>query len=123
MDPWLGIAAAVHRTGQDGRDGWHPEQAIGLPDALAAASADRRAPRVGDPVDLVITDRDPGDMAPGELRTLPIFGTLLAGRWTYRADCGPDGGTAAAARLSAPTPLMGHARILPASLSGAGQWR
>jgi len=83
LDPWLGIAAAVHRTGPDGRTPWHPEQAIPLPDALSAAAAGRRTPRVGDPADLVITDADPATATPGTLRALPVFGTLLAGRWTH----------------------------------------
>ncbi|WP_399128550.1 amidohydrolase family protein [Actinacidiphila sp. ITFR-21] len=39
LDPWVGVAAAVHRTGADGRPSWHPEQAVTLPEALAAAGA------------------------------------------------------------------------------------
>ncbi|UWE10897.1 amidohydrolase [Actinacidiphila bryophytorum] len=88
LDPWLGIAAAVHRAGADGRPEWHPEQAIGLPGALAAASAGRRALRVGDRADLVVTDHDPADLAPYELAAMPVFCTLLGGRFTYRADQG-----------------------------------
>ncbi|NUS12642.1 MAG: amidohydrolase family protein, partial [Streptomyces sp.] len=34
LDPWIGVAAAVHRTGADGRPGWHPELAIAGPAAL-----------------------------------------------------------------------------------------
>jgi hypothetical protein len=83
LDPWLGIAAAVHRTGPDGRAPWHPEQTIPLPEALAAAAAGRRTLRVGDPADLVITDADPATAGPDALRALPVFGTLLAGRWTH----------------------------------------
>jgi predicted amidohydrolase YtcJ len=85
MDPWHGIAAAVHRTDDD-RPPWHPEQAIGLPAALAASSRGRRGVRVGDVADLVIVDHDPATLSPADLRGMPVFGTLLAGRWTYRAD-------------------------------------
>ncbi|MFF2523439.1 amidohydrolase [Streptomyces liangshanensis] len=84
LDPWHGIAAAVHRSGPDGRDPWHPEQAITLDDALAAASGGRRGPRVGDPADLVLTTGDPARVSARELREMPVYGTLLAGRWTYR---------------------------------------
>jgi hypothetical protein len=83
LDPWDGIAAAVGRT-DDGRDPWHPEQAIPLAEALAAAARGRRDIRVGDPADLVIVDGDPAGADVAQLRTMPVFGTLLAGRWTYR---------------------------------------
>jgi predicted amidohydrolase YtcJ len=84
MDPWPGIAAAVHRT-KDERDPWHPEQAIGLADALRAACRGRPTPRVGDAADLVLVERDPAGLGPRELSEMPVFGTLLAGRWTYRS--------------------------------------
>lgn len=84
MDPWQGIASAVHRTDDD-RDPWHPEQAIGLADALAAASGGRRELRVGEPADLVLVGHDPAGLAKHELREMPVAGTLLAGRWTHRA--------------------------------------
>lgn len=85
LDPWVGVAAAVHRTGADGRPGWHPEQAIGLADALAAAAGGRRGLRVGDPADLVLPEHDPATAPPELLRIMPVFGTLVAGRWTHRA--------------------------------------
>jgi predicted amidohydrolase YtcJ len=86
LDPWLGIAAAVHRSGADRRPEWHPEQAIGLPGALAAAAAGRRSVRVGDRADLVVTEHDPVLLAPHELPGMQVFCTLLAGRFTHRAD-------------------------------------
>ncbi|MEK0098753.1 amidohydrolase family protein [Streptomyces sp. A475] len=85
LDPWRGIAAAVHRGGGPDREPWHPEQAIGLTDALTAAAAGRRAPHVGDPADLVLTDHDPADLAAHELARMPVHATLLGGRWTFRA--------------------------------------
>ena len=39
LDPWLAVAAAVHRSG-DEREPWHPEQSITVREALAAS--DRR---------------------------------------------------------------------------------
>jgi hypothetical protein len=84
LDPWDGIAAAVGRT-DDERDPWHPEQAIPVAEALAAAAMGRREIRVDEPADLVIVDGDPAAADVAQLRTMPVFGTLLAGRWTHRA--------------------------------------
>jgi hypothetical protein len=82
LDPWPGIAAATSRT--DGRRSpWHPEQAIPLAAALAAASRGRAGMRAGDLADLVIVDDDPADLEPAELASMSVFGTLLGGRWTY----------------------------------------
>ena len=81
MDPSFAISAAVTRT-RDGREPWHPEQALPAAVALAASVRSRVAP--GRPADLAVLDADPlGD--PGVLRTMPVAATLLAGRWTHRA--------------------------------------
>ncbi|TKK81146.1 amidohydrolase [Herbidospora galbida] len=77
LDPWDGIASAVTRTDDD-RPAWHPEQAISLETALAAAAGGRTGVQVGSPADLVIV----GDMS--DLRNPEILGTMLAGRWTYK---------------------------------------
>ncbi|WP_328611878.1 amidohydrolase family protein [Amycolatopsis sp. NBC_00345] len=84
LDPWDGIAAAVGRT-DDTRPAWHPEQAIPLADALAAASGGRRGIAVGDPADLVITAADPTGLSPADLRDMPITATFLAGKPTHLA--------------------------------------
>ncbi|WSS24377.1 amidohydrolase [Streptomyces sp. NBC_01190] len=84
LDPWLGIAAAVARTG-DERPAWHPEQRIPVRAALAASARGRRLIRVGDPADLVILDADPLTADTPTLRHLPVHATLLAGNWTYGA--------------------------------------
>jgi predicted amidohydrolase YtcJ len=84
MDPWLGIAAAVTRTGADERAPWHPEQAISLSAALRAASGGRSAVALGDVADLLLCDEDPADLDPRELRTVPVAATLLGGAWTHR---------------------------------------
>jgi predicted amidohydrolase YtcJ len=80
LDPWRTLAAAVTRA-RDGREPWHPEQAISAADAIAAST--RSTISVGQPADLVVTERDPVDSEPDELREMPVFGTLLAGRVTH----------------------------------------
>jgi predicted amidohydrolase YtcJ len=85
MDPWQAIAAAVRRTG-DGRPPWHPEQAIDMHSALAAASRGRRSVTAGEVADLVLVDGDPAQTPLDEVAAMPVAGTLLAGRWTFRRD-------------------------------------
>ena len=58
LDPWLAIAAAVHRSGDD-RDPWHPEQSLTAREALAASTDGRGTVAVGHPADLVLLDADP----------------------------------------------------------------
>jgi predicted amidohydrolase YtcJ len=82
LDPWDGIASAVARTDDD-RPPWHPEQAIPLPDALAAASGGRRGIAVGDIADLMITAADPSSLSPSDLRALPVTATILGGHPTH----------------------------------------
>jgi predicted amidohydrolase YtcJ len=87
LDPWITIAAAVHRS-RDGRPPWHAEQAITVDEALRASTfggGRSPLPEVGDVADLVITDLDPFTASPDELRTMPVSGTLLAGDWTHRS--------------------------------------
>ncbi len=85
LDPWVTLAAAVSRS-RDGLAPWHPEQELDLATALAASTGSRRvAPQVGDPADLVVTDLDLRTVTAAQLRTAPVAGTLLAGRWTHRA--------------------------------------
>jgi hypothetical protein len=83
LDPWDGLASAVGRS-DDERPAWHPEQAVGVADALAASSLGRRGISVGDAADLMIIADDPLRAAPDVLRAMPVLGTLLNGRWTYR---------------------------------------
>ena len=84
LDPWLAIAAAVHRT-RGGREPWHLEQAIGLDVALAASTGGRAEVAVGDVADLAIVDVDPYEADAETLRAMPVSGTLLGGRWTWCA--------------------------------------
>ena len=88
LDPWDGIASAVHRS-LDGRAAWHPEQQLDLDVALAAASGGRRAVRVGDVADLVVVPEPPAAVLAREgvdgVRRTEVLGTLVGGRWTHRA--------------------------------------
>ena len=84
LDPWLAIAAAVHR-GDPGDPAWHPEQALTAAEALAASTAGAGTVRVGQVADLALLDADP--LAPGEpakvargLRGMRVATTIVAGR-------------------------------------------
>lgn len=86
LDPWLAIACAVHRSG-DERPGWHPEQALTAREALAA-SVDGRRLRPGEPGDLVLLGTDP--LAPAAtaearyaLRHMQVLATICAGTATH----------------------------------------
>jgi predicted amidohydrolase YtcJ len=87
LDPWDGIAAAVHRS-LDDRAAWHPEQHLDLDVALAAASGGRRGVRVGQVADLVVVAELPAAVLAragvAGLRGTEVLGTLVAGRWTHR---------------------------------------
>lgn len=88
LDPWVALSAAVHRTSDD-REPWHPEQQLDRPVALAASFRDT-VPS-DDPVtpgrhaDLVVVDADPTTCDPAVLRSMPVAGTLVGGRWTHRS--------------------------------------
>ena len=87
LDPWLAMAAAVHR-GAEGESSWHPEQQISPREALAACVDGRRV-RPGAPGDLALLDADPlpddgPDTTSGEqaarLRTMTVSATVLDGQ-------------------------------------------
>jgi predicted amidohydrolase YtcJ len=90
LDPWLAMAAAVHRSADD-RPAWHPEQALTAREALAASVDGQPMVGVGSPADLVLLDRDPlaeGDGAEGvarALRAMEVALTVVAGRVVYVA--------------------------------------
>ena len=76
------MAAAVGRA-RDGRDPWIAGQRLGIGDAIAAST--RSTVAVGQPADLVITDLDPAAVGHEQLRSMPVAGTLVAGRFTFSA--------------------------------------
>lgn len=58
LDPWLAMAAAIHRSA-DERDPWHAEQSLTAAEALAASVDGQGTVRVGAPGDLVALDDSP----------------------------------------------------------------
>jgi predicted amidohydrolase YtcJ len=80
LDPWGTAAAAVTRS-RDGREPWHPEQAISADQALAAST--RTTLEIGQPADLVVVESDPYE--PANLRDMRVAATLLGGRYTYNS--------------------------------------
>jgi predicted amidohydrolase YtcJ len=73
LDPWVTMAAAVTRS-RDGRDPWHPEQAITSLEALRASTHPY-------PGDIVVVEEDP--LIPENLRAMPVYATLVDGTWTH----------------------------------------
>ncbi|MEJ8280767.1 amidohydrolase [Pseudonocardia spirodelae] len=90
LDPWIALAAAVHRSA-DGRERWHPEQeidratALGASSGVVAGSYGAGAPAPGARADLVLTDADPTTCDAATLRSMPVAATLVGGRLTHRA--------------------------------------
>ena len=88
LDPWLAMAAAVHRSA-DEREPWNPGEAITPAEALAASTDGQRTVAVGSRGDLVLLDDDP--LAPRErtaeqaavLRDATVALTVVAGRITH----------------------------------------
>ncbi|WP_129662885.1 amidohydrolase [Phytoactinopolyspora endophytica] len=83
LDPWHAIAAATTRS-REGREPWHPDQRVPLDVALAASMRGRTTVTAGDIADLAILDVDPRAATAEQLRELPVSGTLVGGRWTWR---------------------------------------
>ncbi len=89
LDPWLAMAAAVHRSGDD-REPWFPEQGVTVAEALAASTDGQGTIGVGSRGDIVLLDADPlaGDPAhtaalAASVRRMPVAATVLAGRPTH----------------------------------------
>jgi predicted amidohydrolase YtcJ len=88
LDPWLAIAAAVHRS-DDERPPFHPEQSLTTRQALAASTNGAGTPSAGSTADFALLDQSPyprgtsSDQA-NALRRMEIAGTVVAGRFSYR---------------------------------------
>jgi predicted amidohydrolase YtcJ len=84
LDPWLAMAAAVHRSADD-RPPWHPEQALTPREALAASVDGQGSVHAGMPADLVLLEADPISevddtaAAAASLRRVPVALTLVGG--------------------------------------------
>jgi len=80
LDPWVAMSAAVSRS-REGREPWHPEQAITVGEAIVASAHGTVAP--GEVADLIAVERDPFTASGEELRTMPVALTVLSGRPTH----------------------------------------
>jgi predicted amidohydrolase YtcJ len=90
LDPWLAMAAAVHRSA-DEREPWNPAESITAAEALAASTDGQTTVASGNRGDLVLLDDDPlrefGDSATvgKHLREMRVAATFVAGRPTHLA--------------------------------------
>ncbi|MEO3934807.1 amidohydrolase family protein [Micrococcaceae bacterium Sec7.4] len=84
LEPWTAMSAATTRSRQDGREPWHPEQALTRQEALAASTRGRGRIRVGDPADFAVLDGDPLAVSDAVFAAMPVAATLVAGRFTFR---------------------------------------
>lgn len=90
LDPWLAMAAAVHRSA-DEREAWHGEQALTARETLAASVDGQPTVAVGSRGDLVLLDADP--LAPAAsaadaatvLRDMSVALTVVAGRVVHHS--------------------------------------
>jgi predicted amidohydrolase YtcJ len=80
LDPWLAIAAAVHRAAADDEP-WHAGEQLTAEEAIRASVRSTLA--VGQPADFAVLDADPFDVSPAELAALPVSATFLGGRTTH----------------------------------------
>ncbi len=88
LDPWLAMAAAVHRS-RDERAPWNAAEAITPQEALAASVDGQDTVGTGQRADLVLLDRDPlaiaedSAAAAAHLRAVGVDATMRAGRFTH----------------------------------------
>ena len=89
LDPWLSMAAAVHRSA-DEREPWAPEQALTPREALLASTDGIESVSVGQPGDLVLLEGDPVPALAttkeqaAHLRGVRVLATLVGGRLTHQ---------------------------------------
>lgn len=98
LDPWLAMAAAVHRSA-DEREPWNGREALTVAQALAASTDRQPTLGVGSRADVVLLDADPlagsGSVAVAEaqtsaaaaqrLRAMPVAATYVGGRRTHQS--------------------------------------
>ncbi len=88
LDPWLAMATAVHRTG-DQREPWNPAESLTAAEALRASVASPTGVAVGSAGDLVLLERDPlarhesPALAAESLRQMPVATTVVDGRLVH----------------------------------------
>ncbi len=99
ISPLLGIHAAVTRrraNGYPGPEGWHPEQALTVKEAVRAytlgsayASGEEQLKgslRPGKLADLVVLDRDIFSIDPMEILDTRVVATMVGGRLVYESE-------------------------------------
>lgn len=90
LDPWLAMAAAVHRGSGDA-DPWNPGESLTAAEVLAASTDRQTTVAVGNRGDVVLVDDDPlrstGSTAETArlLQNIGIAATVMAGRITHLA--------------------------------------
>lgn len=90
LDPWLAMAAAVHRSA-DEREPWNPAESLTAAQALVASTDGQGTLTPGSRGDVVLLDADPllafesSAAAGAHLRQLRVAATFLAGRPTHLA--------------------------------------
>lgn len=88
LDPWLAMAAAVHRSADD-REAWHGEQALTPAEVLAASVDGAPTVGVGSLADLALLDHDPlahhdsPAEAAAHLRGVTVAATWVGGRQVH----------------------------------------
>jgi predicted amidohydrolase YtcJ len=88
LDPWLAMAAAVHRSA-DARPSWTAAEQVTAREALAASTDGAGTVGEGAPGDLALLDNDPladagdGSSAAALLRSTGVAATVLGGRITH----------------------------------------
>jgi predicted amidohydrolase YtcJ len=88
LDPWLAMAAAVHRSG-DEREPWNPAESLTAAEALAASTDGRGPLAAGSRGDVVLLDDDPlrafedSRATAAHLRGMRVAATLVGGRVTH----------------------------------------
>lgn len=78
LDPWLAMAAAVHRSA-DARAAWHPEQSLTVQESLAASVDGQATVQPGNRGDLILLDRDPLAAEPDEVTDTAALAARLRG--------------------------------------------
>lgn len=82
LNPWQGIAAAVHRS-NDHREPWHQHHALTREQALIGTAGALEVTQ-GMVADLIVIEADPRTCVHSALTSMPVVATLLQGRFTHR---------------------------------------
>jgi predicted amidohydrolase YtcJ len=88
LDPWLAMAAAVHRSADD-REPWNPAESLTPAEALASSTDGQPTLGVGSRADVALLDANPcaaaadSAEAASTLRRMRVAATLVAGRPTH----------------------------------------